>query len=119
MAGENDAKLMYEISKLTNVSRQLSDDFVEAMVYTMFREFTASMPDPTAFMEMFMDVWEESVIKQKEIELAALSNQEGTMMDMAAGAIIANQEDVDKYKSEVAEMKELLSGAVLGGIEDV
>lgn len=112
--GVADAKLMYEISKLTNVSKQIADDFVDTMTFTMFKDYLNQMPDPVVFLNQFMDFWETSMITQKKIELDTLANQEGSMLDMAAGAIIANSEDVKAYAEELSEMKELLKYAILG-----
>ena len=112
--GAADAKLMYELSKLTNVSKQIADDFVDTMVFTMFKDYLSSMPDPTVFLNQFMDFWEKSMMTQKKIELDSLASQDGSMLDMAAGAIIANSEDVDAFKQELSEMKELLMYALLG-----
>lgn len=113
--GQADAKLMYELSKLTNVSKQIADDFVDTMVFTMFKDYLASMPDQEAFLTSFMDFWEAAMMEQKKIELESLASQDGSLLDMAAGAIIVNSEDVDAYKKELAEMKELLKLAILGG----
>lgn len=113
-AATADTRLMYEISKLTNVSKQIADDFVDTMVFTMFKDYLASMPDPVVFLEQFMDFWEQSMLTQKQIELEALANQDGSMLDMAAGAIIANSEDIDAFKEELTAMKELLTYALLG-----
>ena len=112
--GNADAKLMYELSKLTNISKQIADDFVDTMVFTMFKDYIGSMPDQKVFLISFMDFWEESMLEQKQIELDALASQNGSMLDMAAGAIIANSEDVAAYSKELAEMKELLKFAILG-----
>ena len=118
-AGAADAKLMYELSKLTNVSKQIADDFVDTMVFTMFKDYLASMADPVVFLGQFMNFWETSMITQKQIELEALSTQDSSMLDMAAGALIANSEDVDAFKTELAEMKELLMFALLGDLPDI
>jgi hypothetical protein len=109
-----DTKLMYEISKLTNTSKQIADDFIDTMVFTMFKDYLTSMADPVVFLEQFMEFWEKAMITQKQIELETLSNQEGSMLDMAAGAIIANSEDMDAFKEELSTMKELLTYALLG-----
>lgn len=111
---EEDAKLMYDIAKLTNVSRQITSDFVDTMVFAMFKDYISRSPNPILFLEAFMDNWEESMIIQKEIELEALTSPTGSMLDMAAGAIIANSENVEKYKEEVSSMKELLTYAIIG-----
>lgn len=113
-AGVADAKLMYELSKLTNVSKQIADDFVDTMVFTMFKDYLSSMPDPNVFLDQFMDFWEASMLTQKKIELDALASQDGSMLDMAAGAIIANSEDITAYAQELKDMKELLKYAILG-----
>jgi len=113
-----DAKLMYELSKLTNVSRQIAGDFVDTMVFTMFQDYIDNMEDGAEFLATFMDFWEKSLLQQKQIELESLTSQEGSMLDMAAGAIIANSENVDAYAEELAEMKTLLAYALTGEGEE-
>jgi len=117
-AAQADTRLMYELSKLTNISKQIADDFVDTMTFTMFKDYLGSMPGPEAFLDSFMDFWENAMIEQKKLELDSLSAQKGSMLDIAAGAIIANSEDVDAFKAELAEMKELLKRAILGEYDD-
>ncbi len=112
--GQVEAKLLYDISKLTNISKQIATDFIETMVFTMFKDYLKSMPDQELFLDSFMDFWEISMLEQKNIELDALTNQEGSMLDMAAGAIIANSEDIKAYKNELSNMKDLLRYALTG-----
>lgn len=110
---KEETKMMYELAKIANPSRQLSDDFQQSIVLFMFKDYLSSIPNGEAFLLSFMDQWEAHVINQKVDELNALTNQNSTMFDMAAGAGIANSENVEEFKLEVKAMKELFTVSLM------
>ncbi len=112
--GTVDAKLMYELAKLTNTARQITDDFIETITLTMFKDFLNSKENGKEFLAAFLNIWEDNLLQQKELELDILTNQDASMIDMATGVAIANTEDVLSYKKELSDIKALLSIALSG-----
>ncbi len=109
-----DAKLMYELAKLTNTARQITDDFIETITLTLFKDYINSKENSLDFLEAFLNIWETNLISQKELELEILTSQDASMIDMATGVAIANTEDVLSYKKELSEIKALLFIALSG-----
>ena len=48
---EDEAKMMYELSKLTNTSKQITTDFLESVVLYMFKEYIACHPKKEKFLK--------------------------------------------------------------------
>jgi len=114
MSTKEETKMMYELAKIANTSRQLSDDFIQTVSLFMFRDYLNSLPNGEEFLHDFMSQWEQDAIDQKTDELEVLAGQQGSMMDMAAGAIIANSENLETYKEDVSIMKDLFIMTLLG-----
>ncbi|MBV5346664.1 hypothetical protein JZU46_00305 [bacterium] len=106
---ENEAKLMYELSKLTNTTKQITTDFLESVVLFLFREYIKKHPKKDLLLEEFMDNWEASIIFQKELEIETIISQFSSMQDLAVGSYIANSENLDLYKKDVRLLKEILT----------
>lgn len=115
---EDEAKMMYELSKLTNTSKQITTDFLESVVLYMFKEYIACHPKKEKFLDGFMSQWENNLLVQKEMELDALTSQYTSMNDLAVGSFIASSENMDYFKKEVGMIKELLTLALLSGIDE-
>lgn len=115
---EDDARMMYELSKLTNTSKQITNDFLESVLLYLFREYVACHPEKELFLSEFMEQWEESILQQKQIEIEALTSQYKTMSDLAFGAYIANSENLDSFKREVELIKIILTSALMRGNDE-
>ena len=115
---EDEARMMYELSKLTNTSKQITTDFLESALLFMFKEYIACHPNKAQFLGDFMNQWESSIIQQKEMELDALTSQYKTMNDLAVGSFIANSENLDSYKKDVSVIKEILTLALISDIDE-
>lgn len=110
---ESSAKFMYELSKLTNKPRQITNDFIETITLVMFRELIAVMPNKETFVDLVLDNWEQSIIQQKKSEIEALTAKQTTLFELAAGAIIANSENIDGFVEEVGIIKNLYKNSLL------
>ena len=110
---ENSAKIMYELSKLTNKPRQITNDFMETLTLVMFRELISVMPNKEAYVDLLLDNWEEQIIAQKRSELELLISKQNTLFEIAAGAIIANSENLDGFIDEVRLIKNLYKNNLL------
>lgn len=110
---ENSAKIMYELSKLTNKPRQITNDFIETITLVMFRELISAMPNKEAFVDLVLDNWEQQIIAQKRSELELLTSKQSTLFELAAGAIIANSENIDGFIEEVRLIKNLYKNSLL------
>lgn len=115
---ENEARLMYELSKLTNTSKQISTDFLESVVLFLFREFIKNHPKKDVLLEEFMNSWEESIIQQKEVEIETLISQFSTMHDLAVGSFIVNSENLNMFKKDVRILKDILTISLMSGEDD-
>ena len=115
---EDELRMMYELSKLTNTSKQITNDFLESVLLYLFKEYVACHPKKDDFLFEFMEQWEESILQQKQIEMEALTTQYRSMNDLAFGNYIATSENLDSYKKEVGMIKELLTLALLSGIDE-
>jgi len=114
-----DPKMVYEISKLTNTTKQILDDFNTSITMLMFTQFLKSFYNDTETMlDSILDKWEQIIIMQKEKELETLTNQMDSMFDMTLGAAIADSEDLDLYKKEVSAVKIMLINNLKRGIYD-
>lgn len=112
---EDELRMMYELSKLTNTSKQITNDFLESVLLYLFKEYVACHPKKDDFLFEFMEQWEESILQQKQIEMEALTTQYRSMNDLAFGNYIATSENLDSYKKEVGMIKEILTLALLRG----
>lgn len=106
---ENEAKLMYDLSKLTNTTKQITTDFLESVILFLFREYIRKHPKKELLLAEFMDNWEASIIFQKELELETITSQLNSMHDLALGAYIANSENLESYKKDVRILKDILT----------
>ena len=113
-SSKEEAKMMYELAKIANTTRQLSDDFQQSVVLFLFKNYIDTLKVPESFLMDFMDQWEEHVLQQKVDELDALTTQSGSMIDMVAGVGIASAENVEEFKNEVKELKQLFMYSLLG-----
>ena len=110
---EGSAKIMYELSKLTNKPRQITNDFIETITLVMFRELISAMPNKERFVDSILDNWENQIISQKKSELELLTSKQSTLFELAAGAIIANSENLDGFIEEVHIIKNLYRNSLL------
>ena len=109
---QEETRAVYEISKLTNVTKQIMDDFNNAAVMAMFKEFITTYKQPELALNSFMTEWKENILKQKQEELEALSNQDGSMFNMVVGQRISEQEDFKSYIEEVDFIKEIVTESI-------
>lgn len=116
---ESEARMMYELSKLTNTSKQITTDFIETVVLFLFRDYLEGHPRKEEFLDLFMDTWEKNLVRQKEFELDTLTSQYSSMNDLAVGSLIANSENIEIYKKDVHLLKEILAAALVNDeVED-
>lgn len=110
---EYSAKIMYELSKLTNKPRQISNDFLETITLVMFRELISAMPNKEEFVDRILNTWEEQIIAQKRSELDLLTSKQTSLFDLAAAAVIANSENIDAFIEDVRTIKNLYKISLL------
>lgn len=115
---EDEARMMYELSKLTNTSKQITTDFLESALLFLFKEYIACHPKKSKFLTDFMNQWESSINQQKELEIESLVTQYKTMNDLAVGSFIANSENLDSYKKDVRTIKDILTLALISDIDE-
>lgn len=113
---QGEAKAVYEISKLTSSTKQIMDDFTNAAVLAMFKEFILTFKSPEEALARFMSEWQKNIITQKESELEALSNQQNSMIDMVVGQKISEQEDLRAYTDEVYYVKDIIVESLINSI---
>ena len=112
-----DARTIYEFSKLTNTTKQIVDDFNSSIIMLIFTEFLKGFDNEKEdVLEMILDRWEKTIIINKEREIDTLSNQVDSMIDMTLGTALAGTEDLDKYRDDVVNVKGLLRESILRGI---
>ncbi len=110
---ENSAKIMYELSRLTNKPKQITTDFLETITLVMFKEFINSIKDKEGYLDLILDTWEKQIISQKEAELELLTTKHSTMFELVAGSVIANSENLKEFTEEVATIKQLYRNSLL------
>jgi hypothetical protein len=110
---EGNTKIMYEINKLTNKSRQITDDFIDTITIVMFREFLSVIPNKEKYVDTILDNWEYKIISQKKKELDLLVTEHTTLFELTAGVIVANSEDLNSFIKEVREIKNLYRESLL------
>jgi hypothetical protein len=113
----NETKTIYELSKVTSISKQILDDFNSAVVMAIFKEYVGSYNKPRLALNSFMHSWEENILSQKQIELDILLSQESSMEDMVLGQVLANAEDLALYKEEVTAIKALVTDSVVAAFD--
>lgn len=112
-----DAKTIYEFSKLTNTTKQIVDDFNSSIIMLIFTEFLKGFDDEKRdVLDMILDRWEKTIIINKEREIDTLSNQADSMFDMTLGTVLAGTEDLEKYMADVVNVKALLKESILRGV---
>lgn len=113
---KEEAKAVYEISKLTSATKQIMDDFTNAAVMAMFKEFILTFKSPEVALAKFMSEWQDNVIMQKEDELEALSSQNDSMINMVVGQKLSEQEDFKSYIEEVYFVKDIITDSIVHSI---
>jgi hypothetical protein len=113
----NETKTIYELSKVTSISKQILDDFNSAVVMAIFKEYVGSYNKPRLALNSFMHSWEENILSQKQIELDILLSQESSMEDMVLGQVLANAEDLALYKEEVTAIKALVTDSIVAAFD--
>ena len=110
---ENSAKIMYELSRLTNKPKQITTDFIETITLVMFKEFINYVPDKEKYLDLILDTWEKQILSQKEAELELLTTKHSTMFELVAGSVIANSENFKEFTEEVSSIKKLYRNSLL------
>ncbi len=114
---QDDTRTIYELSKLTNVTRQIMDDFNNAAIMAMFKEFMLTFKYPMAAVDTFLEEWQENILNQKEVEIEALSNQEDSMINMVVSQKISEQENYKEYVDEVSFVRSVISESLKESIK--
>ena len=114
----SEAKTVYELSKVTNINKQILDDFIASVVLAIFKDYIGSFSDPEAALAMFMGSWRSNIIKQKIHELEFLTNEQSSMSDMLLGNKIAESEDMKEFEAAVDEIQSSIIESVLGALSD-
>jgi hypothetical protein len=104
---ESSAKIMYDLTKLTNKPRQITSDFIETITLVMFREFINHLPNKEEYLDLVLNTWEEQILGQKEAELELLTAEHNTMFELVAGSVIANSENIKEFTKEVDAIKKI------------
>ena len=112
-----EARAVYEISKLTNVSKQIMDNFLSSAIMAIFKQYISSYDKPEVALFAFMESWEDNILEQKEEEINAISEQHGSMSDMVVGQKLIEAEDMDDFSEEVMIIKEMISEALLESLK--
>ena len=107
-----DAKAIYELSKVTSVSKQIMDDFLHSVVMAIFKDYVTSFKNPNTALLNYMAAWEQNIIAQKKDELELLTSHQESMSDMVVGQKLVDQDSLDDYVSEVNTVKEIITEAV-------
>lgn len=115
---DSDARAVYEISKLTNATKQILDDFNSSITMLMFTQFLLAFDgDAINTLDAVLDKWENTILLQKRTELETLTQQTDSMFDMTIGAALADSEDMAKYIDDVAAVKRMLKITVSKGLK--
>jgi hypothetical protein len=112
-----EAKAIYEMTKLASVANFIMTDFITTIALTMFKSHLSSYTEPQLALELFMEEWEDKIIKAKEEEIEILLSQQDSMADMLVGNTIAETISLEDFKAEVREAKEALTSAMLSDLE--
>ena len=115
---EDSIRVMYELSKVTNTSKQIIDDFVLSVVLLIFKDYICYYKDPSTALDSFMSLWRDNVIRQKELEIDALVNNQDSMSDMVIGSKIANSKDIKKFIEEVDNVSDYITESILGALDE-
>jgi len=109
---QEEAKVVYEISKLTSTIKQVMDDFTNAAVMAMFKDYISSYEKPEKALMQFMSEWETNIIHQKIDEIEALTDQKDSMANMVVGQKLSEQEDLDNFEVEVNYVKTIITESI-------
>ena len=112
-----EAKTIYEISKLTSSTKQIMDDFTHSVVMAMFKDYVTTFQKPGSALLNFMNAWEQNIILQKKEELEVLTTQQGSMSDMVVGQKLVSEDSIDDFIIEVELVKTLITEAVINSME--
>lgn len=106
-------KLMYELAKISDNSKKVSDDFYEAACMTMFYDFILRKEDPLKFITDFLDSWKETLMDAKKAELDNLISHGGSMKDMATGAALADMDNLEDFEQVIDDMQNIYLSAMM------
>lgn len=116
---DTDAKTIYDISKLTNTTKQILDDFNTSITMLMFTQFLKAFDgDPKDMLDVILEKWQTTILCQKQRELELLTSQTDSMFDMTLGASLADSEDMIKYVEDIDAVKAMLKLTVGEGLKD-
>ena len=113
----DEAKAIYELSKVTSVSRQIMDDFINSVVMAIFKDYIMSFKHPGAALINYMDSWEDNILIQKKDELELLISHQESMADMVVGQKLAAEDNIDEYVVEVRNVKNIIMKALIEAIK--
>ena len=111
-----DIKTIYEVSKVTNVTKQILDDFSSSITLLMFSTYINTYPKPVDTLDSILNKWEVQTIDQKKLEIETLINQTTSMADMSIGNALAEGTDLNSFIIEVNTIKGMIRQSILGGI---
>ena len=115
---QEEVKAIYELSKLTNITRQIMDDFSSTAILEIFKSYILASENPEEELGIFMEGWKENIIWRKKEELTTMIEQQDSMYDMVIGQKMVELEDLEEYVSEVDFVKEVITDSVINSIKD-
>jgi hypothetical protein len=114
----DEAKTIYEVSKLTSSTKLIMDDFLTGIALAMFKDYIASFKHYEVALHTYMDEWESNILKEKQEEIEMLENQQNSLSDMVVGSALASTENLDDFKKEVSLIKNTLLYSITTSIQD-
>ncbi len=113
-----EARSLYEMSKLTSTTNFIMTDFISTVALALFKSYISNFTDYKVALQLFMNEWEEKIIKAKEEEVQILLDQQDSMADMLVGSTLAEASNLEAFKQEVTESKERIIEAIVNSIEE-
>ena len=102
----------YEVSKMTNTTKQILDEFTSSITMLMFSDYLKSFDDPQEALHSILNNWEKQVITLKEVEIDTLINQTDSMTDVTIGSVLAEGTDLKNYIDSVGKIKGAISDSI-------
>ena len=109
---EDEIRNIYELSKITNTTKQILDEFTSTITMLMFSEYIKTFDNPYLTLSNILNNWEKQVVDLKKIEIDTLINQTESMSDLTVGNILAEGTDLQNYINSVADIKDSIEESI-------
>lgn len=110
MGFDSDAKLIYDVSKLTNQTKQILDGFNMGISIFLLGEYLKTIDENIRLDTLNSILYDcgEALMIDKMSEIETLISNTDSMSNMAIGSSLAASENIEEFKKCIVSVKNLI-----------